>query len=90
MVVHRYFYVDIDPIAGQVGASRLMEFTAIFPQQFTAITWKASFTFLPFDMWFLFAPIAQLVDQPCTILSSIVGSEIHYHRPQPIGFSHIG
>jgi hypothetical protein len=89
MVVLRYFYVDIDLIARQVGASRLMEFTAIFPQQFTTIAWKASFTFLPFDMQFLFAPVAQLVDQPCTTLTSIVGSEIHHHRSQPIGFSHI-
>jgi hypothetical protein len=50
MVVWRYFYVDINPIARQVAASRMMELTAIFPQQFATITWKASFTFLPFDI----------------------------------------
>jgi hypothetical protein len=47
MVVWRYFYVDIDPIARQVAASRMMEFTARFPQQFATTAWKASFTFLP-------------------------------------------
>ncbi len=40
-------------------------------------------------MRFLCALIAQLVDQPCTTLSSAVGSEIHHHRPQTTGFSHI-
>jgi hypothetical protein len=32
MVVWRYFYVDIDPIAKQVVASKMMELIAIFPQ----------------------------------------------------------
>jgi hypothetical protein len=32
MVVHRYFYIDIDLIARQVEASRMMEFIARFPQ----------------------------------------------------------
>ncbi len=50
MVVQRYFYVDIDPIARQVATSRMMELTARFPQQFATTTWKASFTFLPFDI----------------------------------------
>jgi len=50
MVVRRYFYVDIDPIARQVVASRMKEFTTRFPQQFTTTAWKASFTFLPFDI----------------------------------------
>jgi hypothetical protein len=40
-------------------------------------------------MWFLCAPTAQLVDQPCTTFSFIVGSKIHHQRPQPVGFSHI-
>jgi len=31
MVVRRYFYVDIDPIARQVVASRMKELTARFP-----------------------------------------------------------
>ncbi len=50
MVVQKYFYVDIDPIARQVAASRMMELTARFPQQFTTTAWKASFTFLPSDI----------------------------------------
>jgi len=50
MVVWRYFYVDIDPIARQVAASKMMEFTVRFPQQFATTAWKANFTFLPFDI----------------------------------------
>jgi hypothetical protein len=40
-------------------------------------------------MWFLCAPAVQLVDQPCTTFSFVVGSEVHHQRPQPSGFSHI-
>ncbi len=29
---------------------RMMEFTTKFPQQFATITWKANFTFFPFDI----------------------------------------
>ncbi len=47
MVVRRYFYIDIDPIAKQMVTSRMMELTTIFSQQFTTTTWKVSFTFLP-------------------------------------------
>jgi hypothetical protein len=47
MVVQKYFYVDIDPIARQVAACIMMELTARFPQQFTTTAWKASFIFLP-------------------------------------------
>jgi site-specific DNA-cytosine methylase len=47
MVVWKYFYVHIDPIARQMAASRMMDFTARFPQQFATTTWKANFTFLP-------------------------------------------
>jgi hypothetical protein len=50
MVVWKYFYVDIDLIARQVAALRMMEFTARFPQQFATTTWKANFTFLPSDI----------------------------------------
>jgi len=50
MVVRRYFYVDIDLITRQVAASRMREFTTRFPQQFATTAWKASFTFLPFDI----------------------------------------
>jgi hypothetical protein len=50
MAVCRYFYVDIDPIVRQVAALRMMELIAKFPQQFVTTTWKASFTFLPFDI----------------------------------------
>jgi site-specific DNA-cytosine methylase len=47
MVVRRYFYVDIDPIARQVATSKMMELTTKFPQQFSTTAWKASFTSLP-------------------------------------------
>jgi hypothetical protein len=50
MVVRRYFYVDINPIARQVVTLRMKEFTTRFPQQFATIAWKASFTFLPFNI----------------------------------------
>jgi hypothetical protein len=50
MVVRRYLYVNIDPIARQVATSRMMGRTTKFPQQFTITTWEASFTFLPFDI----------------------------------------
>jgi hypothetical protein len=50
MVAQKYFYVNIDPIAKQVAASRMMELIAIFPQQFVTTAWKANFTFLPFDI----------------------------------------
>jgi site-specific DNA-cytosine methylase len=50
MVVRKYFYVDIDPIARQVATSRMMDLIAIFPQQFATTAWKASFTFLPSDI----------------------------------------
>jgi hypothetical protein len=30
------------------------------------------------------------MNQPCTTLSSVVGSEIHHQRPQLVSFSHIG
>jgi site-specific DNA-cytosine methylase len=47
MVVQRYFYINIDPIARQVAASRMMKLTTRFPQQFATTAWKASFIFLP-------------------------------------------
>ena len=50
MVVWKYFYINIDPIARQVAASRMKEFTTRFPQQFATTAWKASFTFLPSDI----------------------------------------
>jgi hypothetical protein len=50
MVVRRYFYVDIDPIARQVAASRMREFTTRFPQQFATTAWMVSFIFLPSDI----------------------------------------
>jgi hypothetical protein len=50
MVVWRYFYVDIDPIARQVMALKMMELTCKFPRQTTTTTWKASFAFLPSDI----------------------------------------
>jgi hypothetical protein len=45
-----YIYVNIDPIARQVAASRMMELTTRFPQHFATIAWKANFIFLPFDI----------------------------------------
>jgi hypothetical protein len=65
MVVWRYFYIDIDPIARQVATSRMMELIAKFPQQFATIAWKASFTFLPFDI--------QLIHKRHMELLSLVG-----------------
>jgi hypothetical protein len=50
MVVRKYVYVDIDPIAKQVAASKMMELITRFPQQFITTAWKANFTFLPFDI----------------------------------------
>jgi hypothetical protein len=50
MVVRRYFYIDIDVIARQVVALKMMELIAKFPQQFATTAWKANFTFLPFDI----------------------------------------
>jgi hypothetical protein len=47
MVVWTYFYIDIDFIAKQVAALKMMELIAKFPQQFTTTTWKVGFTFLP-------------------------------------------
>jgi len=47
MVVWRYLYVNIDLIARQVAASRMMKFTTRFSQQFVTTAWKACFTFLP-------------------------------------------
>jgi hypothetical protein len=41
-------------------------------------------------MQFLCASAAQLVDQPCTILNSPIGFEIHHQWPQPTDLSHIG
>jgi site-specific DNA-cytosine methylase len=40
----------MDPIAKQVAASKMMELTAKFPQQFATTAWKANFTFLPSDI----------------------------------------
>jgi hypothetical protein len=50
MAVHRYFYIDIDPIAKQVTTLKMMELTTKFPQQSVTTAWKASFTFLPSDI----------------------------------------
>jgi hypothetical protein len=54
-----------------------------------ALLWRAAPTRWG-TMRFLCALVAQLVNQPCTTLSSVVGSEIHHQKPQPAGFSHIG
>ncbi len=49
-MVWKYFYVDIDPIAKQMAALRMMELTTKSPQQFATTAWKASFTFLSSDI----------------------------------------
>jgi hypothetical protein len=41
-------------------------------------------------MQFLCALVAQLVDQLCTTLSFVIGSETHHQRLQLASFSHIG
>jgi hypothetical protein len=40
MAIQKYLYIDIDPIAKQVAASRMMELRTRFPQQFATTTWK--------------------------------------------------
>ncbi len=46
MVVRRYFYLDIDPIARQMVASKMMELIARFPQQFANHHMEGQFHFL--------------------------------------------
>ncbi len=53
-----------------------------------ALPWRGAFTWCN-KMRFLCAPAMQLVDQPCTTLSSAIGFKIHHQRPQPTCFSHI-
>jgi len=54
-----------------------------------ALPWRV--TLIQRDtMQFLCTSIPQLVDQPYTTLSFVVGSKIHHQRPQLAGFSHIG
>jgi hypothetical protein len=69
MVVWRYFYVDIDPIARQV-ASKMMELTARFPQQFATTAWKANFTFLPSDIQLIQKKHMELLSPVDLIISS--------------------
>ncbi len=70
MVVQRYFYVDIDPIAKQVAASRMKEFTTRFPQQFANTAWKASFTFSPSDIQLIQKKHMELLGPVNHIISS--------------------
>jgi hypothetical protein len=70
MVVRRYFYVDVDLIAMQVATLRMMEFIAIFPQQFATIAWKANFTFLPFDIQIIQNKHMELLGPMDLIISS--------------------
>jgi hypothetical protein len=69
MSVQKYFYIDIDPIAKQVVASRMMELTTRFPQQFATTTWKASFTFLPLDIQLIQTKHMQLLGPMDLIIS---------------------
>jgi hypothetical protein len=70
MVVWKYFYVDIDSIARQVAALKMMELIARFPQQFTTIAWKANFTFLPFDIQLIHKKHMELLSLVDLIISS--------------------
>jgi site-specific DNA-cytosine methylase len=70
MVVQRYFYIDIDLIARQVVALRMMELTTRFPQQFATITWKANFTFLPSNIQLIQKKHMELLDPVDLIISS--------------------
>jgi len=54
-----------------------------------ALPWRATTTWCDI-IQFLCTPAAQLMDQLSTTLSSAASSEIHYQRPQPARFSHIG
>jgi hypothetical protein len=80
MVVRTYFYIDIDPIARQVAASRMMELTIRFPQQFVTTAWKANFTFLPSNI--------QLIQNKHMELFSVVDLVISGWECQ--GFSTVG
>jgi site-specific DNA-cytosine methylase len=70
MVVRKYFYVYIDLIARQMAALRMREFTTRFPQQFATTAWKASFTFLPFDIQLIQKKHMELLSLVDLIISS--------------------
>jgi hypothetical protein len=65
--------MDINPIARQVVASKMMELTSRFPQQFTTTTWKANFTFLPSDIQLIQKKHMKLFG-PVDLIISEVGS----------------
>jgi len=69
MVVQRYFYVDIDPIGRQVVALRMIKLTTKFPQHFATTAWKASFTFLPFDIQLIWKKHMELLGPVDLIIS---------------------
>ncbi|CAM6097627.1 unnamed protein product [Calypogeia fissa] len=50
MVIRKYFYVDVDPLARRVTESRLMQLTSRFLHQFSTAAWSSSFTFFPADI----------------------------------------
>jgi hypothetical protein len=70
IMVRKYLYVDIDPIVRQVAASKMMELTTIFPQQFVTTTWKASFTFLPCNIQLIQKKHMELLGLMDLIISS--------------------
>jgi site-specific DNA-cytosine methylase len=70
MAVQKYLYVDIDPIVRQVAASRIMELTAKFPQQFAITAWKANFTFLPSNIQLIQKKHMELLSPVDLIISS--------------------
>ncbi len=57
-------------MARQVATSRTMELIARFPQQFATITWKANFTFLPFDIQLIQKKHMELLGLMDLIISS--------------------
>jgi len=69
MVVRRYFYVDIDPIARQMATLKMKEFITRFPKQFATTAWKASFTFLPSDIQLLHKKHMELLGPVNLIIS---------------------
>jgi hypothetical protein len=70
MTIQKYFYVNIDPIARQVAASKMMELTTRFPQQFATIAWKASFTFLSSNIQLIQKKHMELLGPVDLIISS--------------------
>jgi site-specific DNA-cytosine methylase len=70
MVVRKYFYVNIDAFVRQVAASRMMELTTRFSQQFANVAWKTNFTFLPSNIQLIYKKYMELFGLLDLIVSS--------------------